>query len=447
MNAIRSVPLLVGEVGVDVTVTPRGEEQKLRMGGIAHAARGFWACKIPFAAAAVLPHYLEAGARRYLASLGCVEFVTLGEVIGAPNVTLIFDPTEVDDQEYDTLLRHERSTVLKLASAQKALHKFSDVLVFPGSYDLPAVCAALDPKAKLHMDIAYDVADVAVLRAMHQPFASVLISTSSQLFLKIGNSGINQLATSLAPLKADVVILKENRGGSRLHVYAADATHAVPAQLSQTANSVGVGDVFAAAFVAHAGEGPLAAAWRATYASAAYAQTTDPDVFATIVKRNALLTVDEMIDLGGVSLPWEERQQTSIYLAAPDFATADRRALERADSSLKYHNFRVRRPVQENGELPPNSDLLTLQDTYYKDTELIDCCHLMFAVPTGRDPGTLVEIGLAIARRMPVVVYDPSRECANTMVIAGSDCYSDDLDTCLNATFALLSKARLARHG
>src|SRR5690348_2151767 len=98
------LPLLVGEISVDVTITPSGQEQKLRLGGIAHASRGFWANGTPFAVAAVLPNYLESSARAYLARFGCQQFFVLGYVSGAPNVTLIFDPTEVADQEYDTLL-------------------------------------------------------------------------------------------------------------------------------------------------------------------------------------------------------------------------------------------------------------------------------------------------------------------------------------------------------
>jgi len=65
----------------------------------------------------------------------------------------------------------------------------------------------------------------------------------------------------------------------------------------------------------------------------------------------------------------------------------------------------------------------------------------LFAVPTGRDPGTLVEVGIAIEASIPVVVYDPARENANTMVIAGAEHYSADLDACLNAVFQILSGA------
>jgi len=68
-------------------------------------------------------------------------------------------------------------------------------------------------------------------------------------------------------------------------------------------------------------------------------------------------------------------------------------------------------------------------------------CALLFAVPTGRDPGTLVELGVAIEAGVPVVVYDPAGENANTMVMAGAQHYSRDLDSCLNAVFKILSGA------
>lgn len=383
----RPLPLLVGEVSVDVTVTPRGHEQKLRMGGIAHAARGFWASGAPFAAGMVLPSYLERSAKQYLAKLGCAEFFTLGTVSGAPNVTLIFDPTEVDDQEYDTLLRDEKIVQVNAELGAGDLTKFMDVLIFPGSFDLRELCKLLSPQAQLHMDIAYDVENIDTLRGLNLRIATILISTSSKLFSKIGSSGIAELSSNLAPLGLDTVILKENRGGSRLRIYSNKQTHDGSAQLSSTVNSVGVGDVFAATYLTNLEKGPLEAAWRATYASSAYAQTTYPDVFRSMIQRDAQLTLDEMIGLAGTALPWETRKASHIYLAAPDFAGVDRGAIERAVSSLQYHNFRVRRPVQENGELPPGSDSFALGRTYRKDVEIIEGMQTALCCANRQRPG------------------------------------------------------------
>lgn len=438
MSLAEATPLIVGEIYVDFTVTERGEENKLRLGGVAHAARGFWALDVPFSAAVILPEYMEDQAHNYFSALGCNDFHVIGRVRGAPNVTVIFDATEVADQEYDTLLRDEKLVELSLPNLQEAPHKH--ILIFPGNYNLAAVCAMLPPDSVLHIDAAYDVADPRELANLTQKIRTVFTSTSSPLYLSTDNADFNTAFQQFALWAPETFILKENRGGSRMRKGHCSQIERLPAQLGHTVNSVGVGDVFAAAYVAHNNRGEVEAAWRATYAAAAYSQTTFPDLFKTYVQRDMSLTIDDMIGLWGTFLPWEKRRQFPVYFAAPDFQHTDRHAVDKAIASLLYHNFQLRRPVLENGELPPAADLGVLQRTYRKDYDLLKRCRLVFAVPTGRDPGTLVEIGIAIEAGIPVVVYDPDGENANTMVMAGAQIYSQNLDSCLNGVFQILSE-------
>lgn len=442
MTELARVPLLVGEVFVDFTITPRGTENKLRLGGATHAARGFWALGQAFRAAVVIPSYLEKLTRDYFATLGCIELVVLGEVTGSPNFTLIFDASEVADQEYDTPLRDEKAVQLRDVSA--ALKDAEEVLVFPGAFSLMDVCAMLPTTARLHVDVAYDVETPETLVEVKRSIQTVLISTSSPLFAKTKDQTVSGVAAAFAGCKPKYVILKQNRGGAELLdcSNAADHVEALPAQLGTTVNSVGVGDVFAAAFLTVLPDGVATACWRATYAAAAYSQTTYPDIFKKYVERDQRLSLDEMKSLWGTFLPWSARPKIQIYFAAPDFAKADRTAIDEALKALAYHNFAPRRPIVENGELPPNSNASTLRTVYERDYELLKKCTLVFAVPTERDPGTLVEIGLAIEAGIPVVTYDPSSKNNNTMVIAGSSFYSADLDACLNATFQLLSQRK-----
>ncbi|NWG26859.1 MAG: nucleoside 2-deoxyribosyltransferase [Pseudorhodoplanes sp.] len=430
---------MVGEVFVDFTVTAPGGENKLRLGGITHAARGFWALNVPFRVAAILPDYLEKSTRRYFNALGCIDFRTVGHVSGAPNVTVLFDQIELADQQYETLLRDEKSVEVLPENLSNFACK--DVLIFPGSYDLRAICTALPQTAQIHIDVAYDVDNPGILEAIPQQIQTILISTSSPLFKAVANSGLDALIEAFKARAAATLILKENRGGARMAIAGKGSVDALPAQLGTTTNSVGVGDVFAATYVAHCNRERVEAAWRATFAAAAYSQTTDPNLFKTYINRDLRLSLDEMQQLGGVFLPWEKRRKYAIYLAAPDFSHADRRAIDKALASLSYHNFDVRRPVIENHELPPAAPPAMLQNTYRSDYELLKRCALVFAVPTGRDPGTLVEIGIAIEADIPVVVYDPEGENANTMVMAGADFYSIDLDQCLNNVFRILSEA------
>ena len=298
-------PLLVGEVFVDFTVTPRGAQNKLRLGGVAHAARGFWALGAAFRAAVVVPEYSAHLTHSYFASLGCLEFQVLGTVRGAPNVTVIFDPTEVSDQEYETLLRDEKIVSLREQPLEGA--DGGDALVFPGTYDLGRACSLLPPATRLHLDVAYDVKDADDIACLPRQVETILISTSSDLFKSIHAKEVGDVLDVFHASAPATLILKENRGGSRLISGATYAVEELPAQLGVTANSVGVGDVFAAAYLVHLGRGTVEAGWRATYASARTAQTTYPDLFRTYVQRDLKLTLEEMRELWGAFLPWESR--------------------------------------------------------------------------------------------------------------------------------------------
>jgi nucleoside 2-deoxyribosyltransferase len=81
-----------------------------------------------------------------------------------------------------------------------------------------------------------------------------------------------------------------------------------------------------------------------------------------------------------------------------------------------------------------------LRKTFHADVELLRKCSVVFAIPSSRDAGTLVEMGMAMSMGIPVITYDPRGDAGNTMVIAGSTVYSSSLDECLNTVFNEISK-------
>lgn len=439
MSADRGL-LLIGEVYVDFTLPSPNSQSKLRLGGIVHAARGLWAIDARFAVAAVCPAYLVDQTRAYLESLGCVEFIWLAEVSGAPNLMAIGDPTELADQAYQDILRDEKS--VKYRDDSSNLGNFASCLIFPGRFDLTNLAALLGGNARISFDIAYDLADLQALSAFRGRLAALITSTSSELFLEKASDDLSALTLELSELSPSAVLLKENRGGSRVIDIASGQTDEVPALLGGTVNSVGVGDVYSAVFVSLLGADVFDAAWKAARAATCYAQTTYPDDFKRDVQRSLAVSVAQMRELGGTVLPWHVRPTFQIYFAAPDFTYIDRTHLEEALDALGYHNFSVRRPVQENGELKPQSQMHEMLAAYLGDLRLLSECEIVFALPQGRDPGTLVEIGLALAAGKPVITYDPLNENANTMVIAGSTVYSNSLDACLNGLFEAMSSLR-----
>lgn len=432
--------LLVGEVYVDFTQPKAGADCKLRLGGIVHAARGLWAIDANYAVAAICPGYLVDQARAYLESLGCSEFIWLAEVKGAPNVIAIGDPTELADQVYQDILRDEKS--VGFLGDLAGLKAFKSCLIFPGKYDITLLKSLLAEDVQVSLDIAYDLPNLELISPFRGSLTAIITSTSSPMFLERASEDASGLLDQLRGLSPQAILLKENRGGSRVFDLRTDGVDEVPALLGETVNSVGVGDVYSAVFVSMLGAGVFDAAWKAARAATCYAQTTYPDDFKRDVQRSLALSVDQMRGLGGTVLPWHARPDFQIYFAAPDFSYIDRKYIEEALGALAYHNFRLRRPVLENGELSPHSMTHEIRTAYLGDLSLLERCDLVFALPLERDPGTLVEIGLALALKKPVITYDPRKENANTMVMAGSMVYSDQLDTCLNGVFEAMSKLR-----
>ncbi|WP_218187764.1 nucleoside 2-deoxyribosyltransferase [Pseudomonas sp. 37 R 15] len=429
---------MVGELVVDYTLGQHGSMCKLRLGGVAHAARGLWAAGVEYSVAVFCPQYLVDEATDYLAQLECYEFIWLGDVVGAPNVIVIGDVTEVAHQGYEDLMRETKR--LKLRDPLPSLEVYQKVVVFPGKFSIEALAQAFSKDARFSFDVAYDLEDLSSLEAFRGRLQAVIISTSSSLFMNLGHEDLDGLLAAVRKLSPEVFLLKENRGGSRLFDLRKGSVLQIPATLGRTINSVGVGDVYSSVMVAHSQKGWVEAAWRGCQAATIYSQSTFPDDIKREVQRGFRLPLSTLQGLGGTSLPWHERQKYSIYLAGPDFSYVDKRELDRAVDSLMYHNFRVRRPIVENGELERPATESGLRRAYFLDCQLLRDCDVVFAIPLDRDPGTLVEIGMAIEMGKKIVTYDPRRENENTMVMVGSSIFSADLDTCLNGIFNVIAE-------
>jgi hypothetical protein len=432
--------LVVGELIVDYTFAQQGSMCKLRLGGVSHTARGLWAAEIAYSVAAFCPKYLVDEAKRYLVAIGCREFIWLGDIVGAPNIILIGDVTEISQQGYEDLMRETKE--VKFHEPLPCLDAYQKILVFPGRFDINTLASAFSEETRLSFDIAYDLEDLSSLEVFKGRLEAVIISTSSSLFMRLGKSDINELLDVVKTLSPEVFLLKENRGGSRLFDMRNGDVEEIPATLGTTVNSVGVGDVYSGVMVGLSHKGWIEAAWRGCQAATMYSQSTFPDDIKRDVQRGFRLSLEVLQALGGTVLPWHDRQNFSIYLAGPDFSYVEKQELDHAADSLKYHNFRVRRPILENGELKRPAREEDLNRAYQLDYQLLKECEAVFAVPLGRDPGTLVEIGMAIEMGKPVVSYDPRRENENTMVIAGSSIYSANLDICLNGIFNVIAELR-----
>ncbi|RLM18005.1 hypothetical protein BIY29_18755 [Brenneria alni] len=432
--------LLIGEVYIDFTINTNHKEPKMRLGGITHAARGLWASNIPYAVAAICPSYIIDLLKDYLLKHNCSDFHLIGEIKNSPNLILISDVKEVGHQGYEDILREEKK--INILDISSDLKNYERAIIFPGKYALHDILNILPQKTTISVDIAYGVKSFDELSNIKQHIDLISISTSSDLFREIILNGIQRLLSEVSKLKADFFLLKENRGGSHVYNLRTSAMEEIPAYLYKTINSVGVGDVYTSVMAAKSLELNIDSAWRGLQAATCYAQTTFPDDLKRNLERDYNIPIESLKIMKGTSLPWLTRKDYKIYLAAPDFSYIEKKEIEEAISSLEYHNFNVKRPIIENGEIERPAENHILKDMYQKDIKLLNDCDIVLAIPLERDPGTLVEIGHALSSGIPVVTYDPRKENDNTMIMGGCDAYTDCLDIALNHIFMILSKIR-----
>lgn len=431
---------IIGEVVIDVTLSTPYSETKMRLGGIVHAARGLWAQDIPFAAAYFAPSYLDAQIENYLSSLGCRELKKLGDVVGAPGVVLIEEAKEVGNQGYEFLLRDE----LKIKTDNKVLkhiaqQHYKDVFVISGNFGLSEIITKLN--GNIHVDLANNITEFSDIASIGKRVDTVFLSTSSQLFSKFYQNDFFEYANHFQPYVSRLV-LKENRGGSRAFDFTSKEYINIPSQPRKIVHSVGVGDVYDATYVWHNrnGNNLRASLTLASWIAAEYACTTYPDDLKKNVQRVLQSPLNELVQMPGVLLPWEKRKTVQIYLAAPDFSFIDTKYVDAIDKALTYHNFTPRRPVKENGEMEKDAPKERRQDLFHKDMEMLSQCQILIAILLFHDPGTLIEIGLAAAKGLPTIVYDPYRIANNCMLTELPTLLTSNPDELMTEVFYQSSK-------
>jgi nucleoside 2-deoxyribosyltransferase len=436
---------LLGQVCVDVTLGNAYEQTKLRLGGIFHAARALWAMDVPYDLAYIAPDYLTQQINDYAYHHGATSVRQIGVVQGSPNVVLIQEATEAGPQGYEFLLRDEHQSTLDVSGLRRIVKDttITDVLIFPGGFDLSSTLEIFAPsKVKTHIDISYGIGRVSELAKLKRRFDVIAISTSSDLFLKKYKGRVQKLCLELLKKFGDAVLFKENRGGARLFQQTTlDKPTKVQAQVRPIVHSVGVGDCFDVVYAVQryytSDEDALA---YASSIAAEYAATTFPDDFKQAVRRTLSIPPKIISKLKGISLPWENRPLHQIYIAAPDFDYIDRTQIDRVVESLRYHNFVPRLPVREHGQMGIGASQTRKRQLCEADLRLLDECGMVVGILLDNDPGTLIEIGIAVERGMPVVVYDPYGKAENLMLTELPSLVSSNLDLIVSRVFKHISE-------
>ncbi len=244
-------------------------------------------------------------------------------------------------------------------------------------------------------------------RANH--LALVLNLTEARKMSSLADGSAQDCAAAILKSQAaEVVVVKLGPQGA-LVAHGTDVHH-VPAYRSESVWKIGSGDVFAATFAAQwmgKGWSPEAAADFASRATAIYCGhrgfPTEQEVEQAQLRPIAVARV-----------PAGERKR-KVYLAGPFFDLAQIWMVEQARLNLHEVGLDVFSPFHDIG-------LGSAHDVAARDLEALDTCDLVFAIADGADTGTVFEVGYAIAKKKPVIVFSQRESEESLKMLTGTGC-------------------------
>lgn len=426
---------LIGDILVDVTLKNKDEDLKMRLGGITHSARALWAISSSYSLGYISPKYLDSRIHDFFDHYNSPKLIKIAETLNAPNLILIEEAREIGNQGYELILREDNNyEYLDFESPE-----CDSFLITAGQYDISRIL-----KKTGTTPVSLELANISFedFVALNFKFKNIYISTSSRIFQKhIENNNFNfENFALLFKGFCEKLVFKENRGGTRLYDFDKNEVHQISSQTKPIQHSVGVGDVFNAIFESEISKNIDENLALASFIAMEYASTTYPKNFKISVEQILNIPINELVSLEGTILNWEHRKNINIYIAAPDFDFVDTSLIDSLEKSLLYHNFSPRRPIRENGQMKEDDTLQQKQQFYYEDINLLNECCIVICVLLYNDPGTLVEIGIASEKQIPVLLYDPYNIAKNCMLIHSCSIVTNNMDEIISETFIKSSK-------
>lgn len=205
----------------------------------------------------------------------------------------------------------------------------------------------------------------------------------------------------------EVVILKNGPFGA--HLFYENKEKYIPSYVTDKVFKIGSGDVFVAVFGylwAKDNLSPFDAAKKASYATALYCNSM------TLPIDKSLLFVSFSFDEITINKDIFKKQ---IYLAGPFFNMAERWLIEETKFQLEKFGANVFSPIHDVGfgkaHIVAKKDLVGINQS-----------DILYAVLNEYDAGTIFEIGYAIAKRIPVVVFIENDISTNMTMFEGTGC-------------------------
>ena len=205
----------------------------------------------------------------------------------------------------------------------------------------------------------------------------------------------------------EVLILKDGPFGA--HLFHNDEYYHVDAYETKNVFKIGSGDVFVAVFGYLWTQDKLTPIEAAQKASIATAMYCDNKILQ--INKDSLFRSNNLKKIKINKEKFEKR----IYLAGPFFTMADRWLIEEAKFQLEKFGANVFSPLHDVGY--GKSEFIVKEDL-----KGIDEANILYAVLNDYDPGTIFEVGYAISKNIPVVIFIENKTQINMTMFEGSGC-------------------------
>ena len=101
-------------------------------------------------------------------------------------------------------------------------------------------------------------------------------------------------------------------------------------------------------------------------------------------------------------------EKTKFYLAGPFFNDKQQKCQDKIERLMEIYGHPNFSPRRDAGKLKRNATKADMKKVFDADLNAIDNCDILFANVSSKDTGTSVEIGYALAKNIPIILYyDP----------------------------------------
>lgn len=229
-----------------------------------------------------------------------------------------------------------------------------------------------------------------------------LICTKSDLPDVFTGADLRDAVTNvLAANDADLMVVRGEMGGATL--FMGDAPHNVPAYVSDSWFKIGAGNVFCAMFAHYWGERRLA-----------------PDVAADLASRSAAYYAGTraLPMVGPDELPamasFDPAAVGKVFVASPCVSMSQQWLLDQAIAGLENLGAGVVSPYDLGLDGSPKSE--------NRIAAVLDGCNAVLALADGADLPSVLAVGLARVRQLPIIVLAESTTSRKLDLWQGTDC-------------------------